>query len=194
MLMNNNRGGNLRTLSQHIFDLVQNSIAAGAKNIQIILEEDIPGNLIKVTIEDNGSGIKPDHLIKIKNTFFTTRPKAIRKVGLGLSLLDAACKRTGGELIIDSKYRFGTTVVFTMEYKNIDRPPLGDIPDLFTSLILSSEENNILWTLDHILNGKEYRLKNRAVKDELNIFSYNERGVRKRLYQLLIKKEQMLHN
>lgn len=184
----------MRTLSQHIFDLVQNSIAAGAKNIQIILKEDIPGNLIKVTIEDNGCGIKPDHMAKIKNTFFTTRPKAIRRVGLGLSLLDAACKRTDGKLIIDSKYRFGTTVIFTMEYNNIDRPPLGDIPDLFTSLLLSTLENNIVWTLEHFFNKEKYRLKNRGVMDELNIFSYNEPGVKERLYQLIIEKEQMLHN
>ena len=191
--MNNYRGGNVRTLSQYIFDLVQNSIAAGATNIQVIFEEDIANNLIKVTITDDGCGIKPEHLSKIKNTFFTTRPKSIRRVGLGLSLLDTACKRSGGELVIDSKYRYGTTVIFTMDYKNIDRPPPGDLPDLFTSLILSSEENKILWTLDHILNGKEYHLKNRAVRDELNIFSYNEPGVRERLYQLIIKKERMLH-
>jgi hypothetical protein len=192
-MMNDNRGGNVRTLSQHIFDLVQNSVAAGAKNIHIILEEDVPHDLIKVTIEDNGRGIKPEHMVNIKNTFFTTRPKAIRKVGLGLSLLDAACKRTGGKLIIDSKYRFGTTVIFTMKYNNIDRPPLGDIPDLFTSLILSTLENNILWTLEHIYNNKKYDLRNRKVKDELNIFSFNEPGLRERLYQLIVKKDQMLH-
>ena len=84
-------------------------------------------------------------------------------------------------------------MIFTMEYKNIDRPPLGDLPDLFTSLLLSTVENNIIWTLDHVFNGRKYRLKNRSVKDELNIFSYNEPGVRERLYRLIVEKEQVLH-
>ncbi|MEE9150675.1 MAG: ATP-binding protein [Thermoplasmata archaeon] len=183
----------MRTLSQHIFDLVQNSIVAGAKNIMVIVEEDILDNLIKVTIEDDGYGIKPEYISKVKNTFFTTRPKTNRHVGLGLSLLDAACKRSGGKLTIDSKYRHGTKMIFTMEYKNIDRPPLGDLPDLFTSLLLSTVENNIIWTLGHVFNGRKYRLKNRSVKDELNIFSYNEPGVRERLYRLIVEKEQVLH-
>ena len=183
----------MRTLSDHIFDLGQNSIYADSQNIHVIIEEDIPNNLFKIIINDDGFGIKPEHLSKIKNTFFTTRPHNKRRVGLGISLMDATCQRSGGTLIIDSKYRYGTRIIATMEHDNIYRPPLGDASDLFTSLMLSTVENKIIWTLEHVFNGKRYRLKNRATKDELNILSYAEPGVRDKLYRLIIKKEEEIH-
>ena len=183
----------MRTLSDHIYDLVQNSINAGAQNIQVIVEEDVPSNLFRITIKDDGHGIKPEHLSKIKNTFFTTRAHTKRRVGLGLSLMDATCQRTKGSLVVESEYRRGTTIIATMEHDHTDRPPIGDLPDVFTSLMLSTPENNIIWTLEHNFNGKKYRLKNRVTADELNIFSYAESGVRDMLYQLISKKEEKLH-
>ena len=179
----------MRTLSEHIYDLVQNSVNAGAKNIHIILEEDIPTNMFRITIEDDGYGVKPEHLAKIKNTFFTTRPRTKRRVGLGVSLMDATCQRSGGKLVIESKYRHGTTIIATMEHNNIDRPPLGDLADMFSSLLLSTADNKIIWTLEHLVNGKKYRLKNRATKDELGVLSYGEPGVKEQLCQLINKKE-----
>jgi hypothetical protein len=183
----------VRTLSEHIFDLVQNSLAANAKNIQISVEENVTDNLLKVVIKDDGHGIKPEHISRIKNTFFTTRPKSDRQVGLGLSLMDAACNRSGGKLIIESRYRYGTTIICTMEYDNIDRPPNGDLSDLFTSLMLSTPENKVIWTIDRTFNDKNYRLKNRTVKDELNIFSFEEPGIRDMLYRFIVEKEKGLH-
>jgi len=179
----------LRTLSDHIYDLVQNSINADAQNIDVVVEEDIPDNLFRISIKDDGYGIKSEHLAKITNTFFTTRPRTARRVGLGVSLMDATCQRSGGRLVIDSKYRYGTTLIATMEHDNIDRPPLGDLADMFTSLMLSSVDNDIIWTLEHSFDEKRYRLKNRATKDELGILSYAEPGVKEQLYQLITKKE-----
>lgn len=179
----------LRTLSEHIYDLVQNSVNAGAENIHIVVEEDIPANRFKITIKDDGFGIKPEHLSKIKNTFFTTRPRTKRRVGLGVSLMDATCQRSGGKLVIDSEYRHGTTIIATMEHDNIDRPPLGDLADMLASLLLSTADNKIIWTLEHLVNGKKYRLKNRVTKDELGILSYGEPGVKEKLCQLIKKKE-----
>lgn len=183
----------LRTLSDHIFDLVQNSLSAGAENIHVLIEENVARNHFQITIKDDGYGIKPDHLSKIKDTFFTTRPKNMRKVGLGLSLMDATCQRSGGTLVIDSEYRHGTTIVATMEHTNIDRPPLGDLADMFTSLLLSTVENRVIWNIEHVFNEKQYCLRNRATSDELNILSYAEPGVRDKLYQFVVKKEQEIH-
>jgi hypothetical protein len=183
----------MRTLCQHIFDLVQNSLHADAQNIHVIVDEDIPHNLFKIVVKDDGYGIKTEQLSKVKDPFFTTRPRNKRRVGLGLALMNATCERTNGKLIIESKYRHGTQITAIMEYDNIDRPPLGDLLDLFTSLMLSTTENKVIWTLEHIYNGKGYRLKNRMTMDELNILSFNEPGVRDKLYQLIVKKEEEIH-
>ncbi len=95
---------------------------------------------------------------------------------------------------IESEYRFGTTVTATMEHDNIDRPPLGDLADLFASMMLSTVENKVIWTLEHIFNGNSYRLKNRATADELNILSYAGSGVRKKLYRLIDRKERNIRS
>ncbi len=180
----------MRTLSQHIFDLVQNSIVAGAKHIHIIVEEDLPNNECTIMIEDDGHGLTPEQLKRVKDAFFTTRSRKKRTVGLGLSLMDATCKRAGGELKIESRYRYGTKLTATMEHDNIDRPPLGDFPDMLTSLLLSTPENKTLWELEHIVNGKGYRLTNRKVLDSLDLLSFEEKGIRNILYELIYKKEQ----
>ena len=180
----------MRTISDHIYELVQNSINADSKNIQVIVEENIQENIFKTIIKDDGHGIRPENRARVRNTFFTTRPHNKRRVGLGLSLMDAACQRSGGSLTIDSEFRHGTTIIANMEHNHIDRPPLGDLPDLFTSLMLSTTENKVIWTLEHIFNGRQYRLKNRMTADELNIFSYAEPSVREKLLSLIKKKEQ----
>jgi hypothetical protein len=149
--------------------------------------------LFKIVVKDDGHGIKSQPISKVKDPFFTTRPRNKRRVGLGLSLMDATCKRTGGKLLIESEHRHGTSITALMEHNNIDRPPLDDLPDLFTSLMLSTVENKVIFTLEHVFNGKRYRLKNRMTKDELNILSFNEHEVRDRLYQLIKQKEQNIH-
>jgi len=179
----------VRTLSDHIFELVQNSLNAGARTIHVMIVENVGMNSFSITIKDDGNGIKPDHLPKIKNTFFTTRPRENRRIGLGLSFMDATCQRAGGELTITSEYRNGTTVEACMEHDCIDRPPLGDLSDLFTSLLLSTMENNVIWHLEHEFDERGYSLKNRATLDELNIFSYGESGVREKLYDYIMDKE-----
>ncbi|MEW5936260.1 MAG: ATP-binding protein [Candidatus Thermoplasmatota archaeon] len=184
----------MRTLVDHIFELVQNSINAKAQKIRVVVEEDARNNSFKIVIEDDGQGIKPEHLSRIKNAFFTTQPHNKRRVGLGLSLMDAACQQSGGTLTIESEYRHGTVVTAAMEHDHVDRPPLGDLPDLFASLILSTQDNKVLWTLEHVVNGRGYCLRNRATADELNILSYTEPGAREKLYHLIVKKERELHH
>ena len=44
----------MKELSLHILDIVQNSIKAGAKNIEIIINESTADNLMTIEINDNG--------------------------------------------------------------------------------------------------------------------------------------------
>lgn len=182
----------MRTISDHVYDLVQNSLRAGAREIYILIEEDTSRNLFKIIIQDDGHGIRPDQVSKIKDPFYTSRPTITRRVGLGLALMDATCERTGGALIIESKYRYGTTITATMDHDNIDRPPLGDLPDVASSMMISTTENKVLWKIEHIFNGNGYVLKNRKTSDELNIMSYAEPGVKDMLRQLIQKKEEAI--
>ena len=184
----------MRTLCQHIFDLAQNSINAKSKNVTIKIEEDTKENIFKITVIDDGSGIKSKTMEKVKNTFYTTRPYDKRRVGLGLSLMDATCERTQGNLHIESKEGQGTIIIASMKHDNIDRPPLGDLADIFTSLFLSTVENKIIWTFEHIYNDKRYSLKNRMVKEKLNIIFFSDKGTKDKLYRFIKSKEKEIYS
>ena len=182
----------MRTISDHIFDLVQNSIRAHAREIHIVIEEDTSMNVFKIIIQDDGHGVRSDQLAKIKDPFFTSRPGTTRRVGLGLALMDATCQQSGGTLNVESTYRYGTKITAIMEHDNIDRPPLGDLPDMLSSIMLSTIENKVIWRIEHIFNGNTYHLRNRTTMDELNLLSFAEPGVKEQLLQLIRKKEETI--
>lgn len=158
----------MKELSLHILDIVQNSISANAKNINIEIIENAHKNLFLIKIEDDGIGMKDEMKEKVLNPFVTSRKT--RKVGLGLSLFEATAKRCGGKLILNSTENVGTTVSVEMDYDNIDRPPLGAIEDTIISIIHGINKNtNIIYR--HIFNDNEFIFdlnKIREIVDDIN--------------------------
>jgi CheY-like chemotaxis protein len=63
---------------------------------------------IRISIEDNGPGISPEHLERIFDAFFTTRGAA-GGTGLGLGITSAIIHQYGGELWAESVVGAGTT-------------------------------------------------------------------------------------
>ena len=118
----------MKELSLNILDIAQNSVKAGAKNIEISLNEE--SNRLTFRIKDDGCGMSADFLAKVLDPFTTTR--TTRKVGLGLPLLKMAAEATGGTLEISSRDAetyadHGTEVTAVFVTDHIDCPPLGDI-------------------------------------------------------------------
>lgn len=64
------------------------------------------GPYVAVEVRDNGSGIKPEHLEKIFDSFFTTKKTG---TGLGLATVLSIVKRHGGQIGLDSELGVGTT-------------------------------------------------------------------------------------
>ena len=87
-------------LSLHILDIVQNSTKAGATEISIDVIESLRANLLQMTVRDNGCGMSKEVLATITDPFSTSR--TTRKVGLGLSLLQAAAEQCNGAMSIES--------------------------------------------------------------------------------------------
>jgi phosphoglycerate-specific signal transduction histidine kinase len=117
----------MRDISLHILDIVNNSLAAGADLIEILVVEETTADRLRLTIKDNGRGMDSELLDRVTSPFVTSR--TTRRVGLGLSLLKAACDRSGGRLDIESEPGKGTTINACFKYSNIDRPPLGSVAD-----------------------------------------------------------------
>ncbi len=75
------------------------------------------GAYVSVAVRDNGSGIKPEHLDKIFDTFFTTKKTG---TGLGLATVLSIVRRHGGQLGVESELGVGTT--FTVFLPGADQP------------------------------------------------------------------------
>ena len=72
-------------------------------------EEPGPGEYVSLTVEDTGSGMKPETLARAFEPFFTT--KEIGKgSGLGLAQVYGFAKQSGGGVRIASRWSEGTTV------------------------------------------------------------------------------------
>jgi two-component system NtrC family sensor kinase len=67
------------------------------------------GGHVRVEISDTGTGIKPEHLDHIFDTFFTTKTDSGRGVGLGLSVCYGFVKDHGGDIQVESNWGQGTT-------------------------------------------------------------------------------------
>ncbi|MBN1292687.1 MAG: PAS domain S-box protein [Candidatus Latescibacteria bacterium] len=80
-----------------------------AKNVTIQPGSNIPleaGNYIRITIEDKGTGIPEEHLLKIFDPYFTTKQKGS---GLGLATSYSIIKQHEGHITVKSKVGTGTT-------------------------------------------------------------------------------------
>ena len=66
-----------------------------------------------IEIKDTGTGIKPEHIDKIFDSFFTTKDE-VKGVGLGLSVCYGFIKDHGGDIVVNSQEGAGTTFVITL--------------------------------------------------------------------------------
>ena len=125
----------MKELSLHILDIVQNSVKAKATEIKIDIIESPEKNLLEISIADNGCGMSKDFLERVRDPFATTR--TTRKVGMGISLFEAAAQQCGGHLAIDSELGKGTTLYVCFELDNIDRVNIGlrTIRDMYESSV-----------------------------------------------------------
>ncbi len=118
----------MKDLADHLFDILENSVKAGATEVKITLG--IKDKLFFCKIEDNGMGIKDKD---VTDPFVTSRKT--RKVGLGLPLLKKAAEGTGGSLRIFNLEKGGACLEFKIDIAHIDAKPFGDVARTFVDAI-----------------------------------------------------------
>jgi signal transduction histidine kinase len=134
----------MEELSLHVLDIAENSIAAGAKRVEIRIEEDPAADWLTIEITDDGAGMTEEQLQRATDPFFTTR--TTRRVGLGLPLLQQAALAAGGDLQIHSAPGRGTQVTARFRYSHLDRQPMGDLRS--TLMTLAAGHPEIDWVFD----------------------------------------------
>lgn len=127
----------MRDLSLHLLDLIENSIRAKATVVAVTLSVSQKNDRLVMRIEDNGPGFSaPAEMVL--SPFYTT--KKGKKTGLGLSLLQSAAQRAGGDLALGRSSLGGARVEASMQLSHLDRSPLGDLAATFSALACTHPE------------------------------------------------------
>ena len=106
--------GSSGQVQQVIMNLVQNACDAMAETAEPRLDVRAQlgaGEVIVLTVADNGPGIPPEHLPRLFDPFFTTKPVG-QGTGLGLSISYGIVERHGGRL--EAANAPGGGAVFTL--------------------------------------------------------------------------------
>jgi len=151
----------MEDLSLHILDIMENSIDAQARSIEVHIDVDPSGDLLTLEILDDGKGMSADMVRRATNPFFTTRKT--RRFGLGLSLLSESAKATGGELNVESVPGKGTLVTAIFHRKHIDMKPLGDIPETLLTLIAGHPEIDLSYC--YTIGRERFSFSTREYRD-----------------------------
>jgi hypothetical protein len=128
----------------HMVDLVQNSAAAGARNIALSVRVAKTVGRLTLEVADDGRGMDGPTLLKVQDPFFTS--KSFKRVGLGIPLLKASAEACRGNFRISSRLGRGTRVRAQLLQSHIDCPPLGDLEETLLTLLVSLESLNLRFT------------------------------------------------
>jgi len=105
-------------LQQVVLNLLANAEHAlsswtGERAITVATRRD--GELLSISVSDTGPGIAADHLSRVFNPFFTTKPVG-QGTGLGLSISDGIVREHGGRIRVESNPGKGATFVVELPY------------------------------------------------------------------------------
>jgi len=171
----------MKTISDHILDILQNSVSAGATLIEIIVCEEERTDIYAVEIRDNGKGMTEEEAANALQPFYTTR--TTRKVGLGLPLFKQNAEVSGGSLSIKSVPGSGTTVRAEFGLRHIDRPAMGDISGVFVLSAIGHPGVN--FSLKHTTSVGTFKIDTAEVYKMLDGVPLSTSEVRRAIMELI---------
>lgn len=102
-------------LKQVFLNLLLNAIQAMPRGGRLTIHASQAGDKVRVDIEDTGFGISAGNIAKLFTPFFTTKEKG-EGVGLGLAMAYGIIKRHGGDILVSSSQKEGTTFSVVLGY------------------------------------------------------------------------------
>jgi anti-sigma regulatory factor (Ser/Thr protein kinase) len=153
----------LREIALHLLDIAENSVAANATRVEILVDEDLKNNRLKTVVQDNGKGMDEAMLAHVTDPFVTSR--TTRNVGLGIPLFKAAAEACNGYFSITSNLGEGTCIEVEFQHSHIDRMPLGDLSGTMLHLVIGHPE--VHWLFQYQVGDNAFTFDDGPIKEEL---------------------------
>ncbi len=172
----------MKDIANHIFDILENSVRAGATKIEILMK--FTQGCFYCQITDNGAGIKvKEKEREVTDPFVTSRKE--RRVGLGLPLLKSTAEGTGGFLKIYNLEKRGCCLEFAINMIHIDAKPFGDLTRVILDALICWPETDLILWLDNGNNQREEIFNSKELKKILEIGDLKEKQIKDFIYQSL---------
>jgi anti-sigma regulatory factor (Ser/Thr protein kinase) len=168
-------------ISFHLFDLVQNAVAAGARVVSLEIRDAGDDDGLEIEVADDGRGMDEHTLLRVQDPFFTS--KRFKKVGLGIPLLKATAEVCGGGFAISSRPGQGTSVRARLRRGHIDCPPLGDLEGALLSLMTTLEGIDLRFR--YRAPGGEFSLSSAEARDQAGSLPLGHPDVRRFLREFI---------
>lgn len=146
----------------HILDITENSVRAGARDVDITLH--YMADVLELTIRDNGCGMDAEMVKRITDPYTTSR--TTRKVGLGLPFLKMNAEQTGGSIVVESQPGEGTVVKAIFVTHHIDCVPPGDLPASLSMIMTGHPDVN--FRIKIIRNDEVFDISSAEIQEILD--------------------------
>lgn len=104
--------GSAEHLERAVRNLVENALSFAKSRVVVRVRR--VGELVEVSVRDDGKGILPEDVARVFDRFFTRRDDG-GGTGLGLAMTRAIIEAHSGTIDVDSSVGVGTTFSFTLE-------------------------------------------------------------------------------
>ena len=109
------------SLNTILRNLISNAIKFSHDNSTVTISADIEGDFVRISVEDNGTGISEDDLQKLFRddlNYTTIGTSKERGTGLGLLICKELVEKNGGRIWAESEIGKGTKMIFTLPRKS----------------------------------------------------------------------------
>ena len=107
-----------------------------------------PGDYVRITIRDHGSGMTPEILGKIFDPYFSTKQRGDQKgMGLGLTISHSVVHRQGGTITVDSAPGSGASFAIYLpanRQATLPTPPSMPLGALYSGRVLVMDDEEAL--------------------------------------------------
>ncbi|HNX37653.1 MAG TPA: ATP-binding protein [Candidatus Cloacimonadota bacterium] len=130
----------MQDISLHLLDIIENSVRAGAKHIKVRVINNVPENVLRLIVEDDGIGMDSQTMQMAQDPFYTSKLEREKKVGLGIPLFKQNAELCNGSFKMASEPGFGTVLTVDFQLDHIDRMPLGNLKDTLLGAVVGHSE------------------------------------------------------